>query len=150
VAQPRAGVDEDQVVGGLERCEHPREVRRVRRLEAVDGLAAGDDVRPVLVLEDHVVDGRLFGQDGVDARLGRLAEHVGEVRHPEVGVDQHDVVARVAQRDTERRRFPASALSACDGNDSHGTILSGFLLVKVCVTGVSRPPDGVGIRLRDG
>jgi hypothetical protein len=97
--------DDEVVVVVDERVEDPPESARVGLGVGHEIRLAGDDPEPVWALDHRVEGGGLPCEDRVERRaVGRDAEHPGEVRHPQVGVDDRDPVAGGGERDAQVRR----------------------------------------------
>ena len=121
VAQPRTGVDDDDVVARFERRDDRFELLGVRRRERFERVRAGEHRESRRSVVDGGLDRRLARQHVVERRpVGVDAERAGEVRHPEVTVDDDDVVTGHRERRPEvgrARRLSNPAFRA--GNCVH-------------------------------
>ena len=120
VAQARARVDEDDVVGVREGLDDLPEFRRIGIGEGFETLFTRHERHATGPLGERVADRRAFGQHFVKAGVVVDLEHGSQVRHPEVGVDDDHVVAGILHRDTDvdgGRRLPDTAFATSDRED---------------------------------
>ena len=92
-----ARVDEHHVVCVAQRLDDLPELRGVGLGEGLQALFAGDDREPALGVGQALADGGVAGENLVEADLVVDPEHLAEVRHPEVRVDDHHVVSALLE-----------------------------------------------------